>query len=58
MRGMRRFKIALVWLIIALIVGAAGGLLFHLNFWVSSLVAGAALVVNGLIAEWEDRNGN
>ena len=55
---MRRFKIALVWLVIALVVGAAGSFLFHLNFWASSLVAGASLVANGLIAEWEDRDGN
>ena len=55
---MKRLKIALVWLVIALVVGVAGGFLFQLNFWVSSLVAGAALVVNGLIAEWEDRHGN
>jgi len=52
---MRKITHTLIWLVIALLVGAAGSYFFKLNFWWSSLIAGIALVVNGLIAEWEDR---
>lgn len=41
---------------ISLIAGALGKYLFNLDFWLSALIAGVALVVNGLIADWEDRD--
>jgi len=29
--------------------------LFKVDFWIASLIAGLALIANGLIADWEDR---
>ena len=52
---MKRLLYILIWLVIALVAGAVGSYLFNVNFWVASLIAGLALIVNGLIAEWEDR---
>ncbi len=52
---MRKITHILIWLVIALLAGAAGSYFLKLNFWWSSLVVGIALVVNGLFAEWEDR---
>lgn len=52
---MKRLVYTLIWLVISLLAGALGNYLFNVNFWVASLIAGAALIVNGLIAEWEDR---
>lgn len=44
----------MLWLIISLLAGALGSYLFNIKFWIASLIAGLALVVNGLIADWED----
>jgi hypothetical protein len=52
---MKRLLYTLIWLAVSLLAGAAGNYLFNVNFWVASLIAGMALIVNGLIAEWEDR---
>lgn len=52
---MRRIIYVLVWIIISLVAGAVGSHFFNLDFWLSSLIAGIALIINGLIAEWEDR---
>ena len=52
---MKRLLYTLIWLGVSLLAGVAGNYLFNVNFWVASLVAGVALIVNGLIAEWEDR---
>lgn len=53
---MRKINYILIWMAIAFLSGAAGSYFFKLNFWWSSLIAGIALIVNGLIAEWEDRD--
>lgn len=45
----------LAWLAISLLAGAAGHYIFGINFWIASLIAGLALIANGLIADWEDR---
>ena len=56
MRGFKQWlKYAVVWLAICFSVGAAMNYFFDLNFWFSSAGFGAALVINGLIADWEDR---
>jgi hypothetical protein len=55
---MKRLVYTLIWLAISLLVGTAGSYFFSLNFWAASLVAGVALIVNGLIAEWEDRRSD
>ena len=52
---MKRLVYTLIWLVISLLAGALGNYLFKVNFWVASLIAGVALIANGLIAEWEDR---
>lgn len=52
---MRRVMYTLIWLVISLLAGVAGSYFFNMNFWVTSLIAGLSLIVNGLIAEWEDR---
>jgi hypothetical protein len=53
---MRKIIPILIWAAISLLAGAAGSYFFKLNFWWSSLIVGMALIVNGLIAEWEDRD--
>jgi hypothetical protein len=55
---MKRFVCTLIWLVISLLAGAVGDYLFKVNFWLASLIAGLALLANGLIAEWEDRRHN
>lgn len=45
-----------IWPAIALSAGAVGNYFFQLNFWWSSLIAGIALIANGLVAEWEGRS--
>ena len=52
---MKPFFYILIWCLIVLLAGIVGRYFFHLDFWLSSLIAGLTLVVNGLIAEWEDR---
>jgi hypothetical protein len=52
---MKRWAYTLIWLAIALLAGAVGHHLFKVNFWVASMIAGLALIANGLIADWEDR---
>lgn len=52
---MKRLFYTLIWLVISLAAGALGNYFFNVNFWVASLIAGLALIANGLIAEWEDR---
>ena len=53
---MRKIIPILIWAVISLLAGAVGSYFFKLSFWLSSLIAGMALIVNGLIAEWEDRD--
>ena len=48
---MRKKCRILIWVIIALLAGAAGRYLFSVDFWIASLLAGLALTINGLIAE-------
>ncbi|WP_244072548.1 hypothetical protein [Nitrosomonas sp. PY1] len=52
---MRKIIHILIWLVISLLTGAMSNYFFHLDFWLSSFIAGIALIANGLIAEWEDR---
>ena len=53
---MKRIKYLLIWAAITFVVGAIGSYIFNLNFWVSSSIIGVSLIINGLIAEWEERN--
>jgi hypothetical protein len=52
---MKRMLYTFIWLAISLLAGVLGNYLFNVDFWTASLIAGLALVANGLIAEWEDR---
>lgn len=52
---MKRLVYFFIWLVISLLAGALGNYLFKVDLWVASLIAGLALIANGLIAEWEDR---
>jgi hypothetical protein len=52
---MKKIIPILIWAAISLLAGAVGSYFFNLSFWWASLIAGIALIVNGLIAEWEDR---
>jgi hypothetical protein len=52
---MRWLKYALAWLIIVVLLGAVGNYFFHIGFWTAAIIAGLALVANGLVAEWENR---
>lgn len=53
---MRKIIPIMIWVAISLLAGAVGSYFFELSFWLSSLIAGMALIINGLIAEWEDRD--
>lgn len=50
-----RLKLTLIWLAISLLAGAGAYYLFELNFWLSALIAGLALIANGVLADREDR---
>jgi hypothetical protein len=50
-----RLKYTLVWLAISLVIGAIAHFGFGQNFIASAVIAGVALTLNGLLAEWEDR---
>jgi hypothetical protein len=52
---MDRVKYPVVWLTISMLAGALGRYFFELEFWSATLIAGLALIANGLIATWEDR---
>lgn len=52
---MKKAVYIMIWLAISLLAGVMGSLFFKLDFLDASLVMGLALIVNGLIAEWEDR---
>jgi hypothetical protein len=52
---MKTLHYTLIWLVISLLAGALGNYFFEVDFWIASLIAGLALIANGLIAEWEDR---
>jgi hypothetical protein len=54
-----KFKIRLlyivIWLLISGLAGIAAASFFGLNFWVTFAITGVALMLNGLVAEIEDR---
>ena len=51
-------KASFLGIAISVIVGGMISWLSGMNFVLSSLLVGGALVVNGLLAEWEDRRPN
>jgi hypothetical protein len=53
---MKRFLHIAVWALISLVLGAIGSYLFNLSFWLTTAIAAIALIINGVIAEIEDKN--
>jgi len=51
----KRLFYIFVWLLICVLVGSAATYFFHLNFWVAFVITASALILNGVIAEIEDR---
>jgi hypothetical protein len=50
----RRIFGLLIWFAIVGVLGAFARYAFGINFWIAVLIAGLALIANGLFAEWED----
>ncbi|MDG9930684.1 MULTISPECIES: hypothetical protein [unclassified Pseudomonas] len=55
---MSRVFYTLIWLGMSLLAGLLGSHLFQIDFWIASLIAGLALLANGLLADWEDRRND
>ena len=51
----KRLFYVFVWLLICVLVGSVATYFFHLPFWVAFVITASALVLNGVIAEVEDR---
>lgn len=45
----------LIWTGISVFIGALGAFFLKIDFWYSSAGVAVALIINGFIAEWEDR---
>ncbi len=43
------------WLLICAAIASAAYLVFDLGFWITFVLVGISLSVNGIIADWEDR---
>jgi hypothetical protein len=50
-----RPKFLLIWAAVCILAGVIFSNVFHLSFWFGVLIAAVAMFVNGLVAEWEDR---
>jgi hypothetical protein len=48
----------MIWAIMSILAGALGKFFFKLDFFWASVIAGIALITNGFIAGWEDRDKN
>jgi hypothetical protein len=53
---MKRASYIVIWAAISLVLGAIGSYFFNLSFWLTSATAAVALIINGLIADVEDKN--
>ena len=51
----RWLKYAIVWAIIVALLGTIASHFTGVHFWTAAIIAAAALVANGIFAEWEDR---
>ena len=51
----KRLFYIFIWLLICALVGSMAMYFFHLNFWVAVVITASALILNGVIAEIEDR---
>jgi hypothetical protein len=55
MNPKKRLLYVAIWLLICVLVGSIATYFFRLNFWVAFVITAAALVLNGIFAEIEDR---
>jgi uncharacterized membrane-anchored protein YjiN (DUF445 family) len=55
MNPRKRLLYIAVWLLICVLVGWIATYFFSLNFWVAFGITAAALVLNGIVVEIEDR---
>jgi hypothetical protein len=55
MNPKNRLLYIVVWLLICVLVGSVAAYFFSLNFWVVFVITAAALILNGIVAEIEDR---
>ena len=53
---MKKRDYIFIWFTISLLVGGLGSYIFKINFWIISIIVGLILIINGLIADWEDRD--
>jgi hypothetical protein len=49
------WKLFFLWVVIVLMVAGAGSYLLDIGFWPAAAIVAAALVINGIVAEIEDR---
>lgn len=45
----------LIWIGISAFIGGLGTFFLKIDFWYSSAGVAVALIINGFVAEWEDR---
>ena len=45
----------LIGLVVCMLAGLIFAMLFHVSFWLGVVIAAVGMFLNGLIAEWEDR---
>jgi hypothetical protein len=55
MKVKRRLLYTVIWLLICSAAGLVAARFFNLNFWVTFAITAGALLLNGLVAEIEDR---
>lgn len=53
---MKYLSYLIPWTVVSLLGGAAGHYFFKIDFWLASIIIGATMTINGLFAEWEDRD--
>jgi len=55
MNPKNRLLYIVIWLLICVLAGSVATYFFSLNFWVAFAITAAALILNGIVAEIEDR---
>ena len=55
MNSKKRLLYITIWLLICVSVGSIANYFFGLGFWVTFVITAVALVLNGIVAEIEDR---
>jgi len=55
MNSKKRLLYIAIWLLICVLVGSIANYFFGLGFWVAFVITAVALILNGIVAEVEDR---